>query len=44
MTVQIIASKDIEGKSADEMSKYLDEGVLHYLAMHGWIVDNISTI
>lgn len=44
MTVQIIASKDIEGTSADEMSRHLDETVLSYLAMHGWIIDNISTI
>lgn len=44
MTVQIIASKDIEGKSADEMSRHLDETILSYLQRHGWTVDNISTI
>lgn len=44
MTVQIIISKDIEGKSADEVSRYLDETILSYLQCHSWIVDNISTI
>lgn len=44
MTIQIIISKDIEGKSADEMSRHLDETILNYLQRHSWIVDNISTI
>ena len=44
MTVQIIASKDIENTSVEEMSEYLDETIIRYLNTHGWIIDNISSI